>query len=319
MALRHSIRRVRSAPSPAEGGKDERDRQVRALRAGHPDPLGQPDGGSAGRGAAAAAPGDEGAGGTGRPRAAVPDEPDPAGGLGRARDRDPRAGARRVQTVAADAVVSRSQAGARPRYARAHLLQVRGGVTGRLAQAEHGGRPGLRERRGRDQEADDRDRRRPVGLGAFVRLPSVRARVRGLDGRLELRPEALSALDDGDVGGDRAPLAVRRHRVRPFAARAPDRLARHRDLRGGRGRGSERGHQLLARVGAQPRAPAPDGDRAGGDGADGDGGRGAGRRDRLRRRRVEFRRAGVPVPAPRAARRRDARGSSPPSRRRARR
>ena len=39
------------------------------------------------------------------------------------------------------------------------------------------------------------------------------------------------------------------------------RQPRHRDLRGGRGRGLERGHQLLARLGAQPRLPAPDGDR----------------------------------------------------------
>ena len=62
------------------------------------------------------------------------------------------------------------------------------------------------------------------------------------------------------------------------------------------------GHELLARLGAQPRAAAPDGDRAGGDRADGDGRRGARRRDRLRRRRLELRRADVPVPAPRDAR-----------------
>ena len=61
---------------------------------------------------------------------------------------------------------------------------------------------------GRDQAADDRDRRRPVGLGAGVRLLAVRARVRGVHGRLELRPEALPPLDDGDLGRDRAPLAV---------------------------------------------------------------------------------------------------------------
>ena len=37
-------------------------------------------------------------------------------------------------------------------------------------------------------------------------------------------------------GATRAPLAVRPHRGRPLAGRAPDRLARDRDLRGGRGR-----------------------------------------------------------------------------------
>ena len=58
-------------------------------------------------------------------------------------------------------------------------------------------------------QARDRDRRRPVGLGAGVRLHAVRPRVRGVHGRLELRPEALPALDDADLGRDRAPLAVR--------------------------------------------------------------------------------------------------------------
>ena len=103
--------------------------------------------------------------------------------------------------------------------------------------------------------------------------------------------------------------------VRPRAGRAPDRLARDRDLRGGRGRRAGPGLQLLARLRAQPRAAAPDRDRAGGDPADGAGGRGAGRDRRLRRRRLELRRARVPVPA----RRQPTRASSPPSRPRARR
>ena len=173
---------------------------------------------------------------------------------------------------------------------------------------------GVRERPGRDQEAHDRDRRGPVGIGARVRVPAVRARVRGVDGRLELRPEALPPLDDGDVGGDRPSLALGRDRGGPLAARAHDGLARHRDLRGGRGGGAECGHELLARVGAQPRAAAPDRDRTGGARADGDGRRGAGHRDRVRRRRLELRRADVPVPAPGDPRRGRRRGSSRPSR-----
>ena len=48
----------------------------------------------------------------------------------------------------------------------------------------------------------------PVGLVARLRVLAVRARVRGLHGRLELRPEAVPALDDADLGRDRAPLAV---------------------------------------------------------------------------------------------------------------
>src|ERR687885_758328 len=46
----------------------------------------------------------------------------------------------------------------------------------RLAKAEHRRAAGVRERAGRDQEADDRDRRRPVGLGARVRVPPLRPR-----------------------------------------------------------------------------------------------------------------------------------------------
>ena len=162
---------------------------------------------------------------------------------------------------------------------------------------------GLRERARRHQEAGHRDRRRPVGLVAGVRVPAVRARVRGLDGRLQLRPEALPALDDGDVGRDRAPLAVRAHRGRARAgastptgslgiaiSEAVEVAAQTPDT------------QLLARLGAQPRAAAPDGDRPGGDRADGAGRRVAGRGDRLRRRRLELRRARVPVHARRRSR-----------------
>ena len=82
----------------------------------------------------------------------------------------------------------------------------------------------------------DRDRRRPVGLGAGARLLPVRPRVPRLHGRRELRPEALPARDDRELGRRGDPLAERHHRGRPRAGRAPDRLARHRDLRGGRGR-----------------------------------------------------------------------------------
>ena len=65
---------------------------------------------------------------------------------------------------------------------------------------------------------------------------------------------------------------------------------RDRDLRGGRGGGEGRGHQLLARLGAQPRLPAPDGDRPGGDRPARAGRRVPGRGGRLRRRRLELRR-----------------------------
>ena len=136
------------------------------------------------------------------------------------RDRDPGPGARRVRAVAPDAAVPRAPLRAGARDAGEDLLQVRGRLAGRLAQAEHGRPAGLRERAGRDQEALDRDRRRPVGLLAGVRVRAVRARVRGVHGRLELRPEAVPALDDADLGRDRAPLPVGPHAVRQVAGRA---------------------------------------------------------------------------------------------------
>ena len=90
----------------------------------------------------------------------------------------------------------------------------------------------------------------------------------------------------------------------PQPGLAPHRLARDRDLGGGGGGGLRRGHQLRARVGAEPRVPPPDGHRPGGH-RPARAGRRRSRRGRgLRGRRVELRRARVPLRAPDAARRR---------------
>ena len=231
------------------------------------------------------------------PDADLPDGADRPRGLDGARDRGARGGAARLRPLAADAAVPGPAPRAGARHAGAHLLQVRGRLPGRLAQAQHRRAAGLRERAGRDEEARDRDRRGAVGLLAGLRVLAVRARVRGLHGRLQLRPEALPPLDDADLGRDRAPLALGPHGVRPRERAAPDRLAGDRDLRGRRDRRPGPRLQLLARLSAQPRAAAPDRDRAGGHPADGAGGRAARRDRRLRRRRLELRRAGVPVPA----------------------
>ena len=198
-----------------------------------PDPLGQPAARPPRPAAAAAQPGHRRARRPRRPDADLPDGADRPGGLDGAGDPDPRPGPRRLPAVAPDAALPRAPARAGARHPRAHLLQVRGRLPVRLAQVEHRGPAGLRERPGRHQEARDRDRRGPVGLGARVRLHAVRARVRGLHGRLELRPEAVPALDDGDVGRERAPLAVataprpaaRRRRTRParWGSRSPRR------------------------------------------------------------------------------------------------
>ncbi len=103
----------------------------------------------------------------------------------------------------------RAPAGEGARHARADLLQVRGRLAGRLAQAEHRRAAGVLQRQGRHQAADHRDRRRPVGHGAGVRLRAVRPGVRGLAGAGVVRPEALPADDDRDVRRHRPPAARR--------------------------------------------------------------------------------------------------------------
>ena len=102
-------------------------------------------------------------------------------------------------------------------------------------------------------------------------------------------------------GATRAPLAQQETESGRANAGSPTGLAGHRDLRGGRDRRPERGHQLLARVGAQPRAAAPDRDRPGEHRPDGARRRHARRDRRLRRRRLELRRPRLPVAAAQAA------------------
>ena len=91
-----------------------------------------------------------------------------------------------------------ARAGAR--HAGAHLLQGRVGLAGRLAQAEHRRPPGLLQQGGGDQAAHHRDRRRPVGERARLRLRPLRARVQGLHGPGLVRAEAVPPGDDGDLG-----------------------------------------------------------------------------------------------------------------------
>ena len=199
--------------------------EVPARRGRDPDALGQPPARPPRRSAAAAAPGHDGARGARGPRRHLPDGAHPPGGERRARGRGPRGGARGLQALAPDAAVPRAAPGGRARYPGAHLLQVRGRLARRLAQAQHRGPAGLRERAGRHPQADHRDRRRAVGLVAGLRVPALRPGVRGLHGRLVLRPEALPALDDADVGRDGAPLAVARRPspAAPTPARRPAR------------------------------------------------------------------------------------------------
>ena len=174
-------------------------------------------------------------------------------------------------------------AGEGARYPGPHLLQVRGREPGRQPQAEHGDPAGVLQQAGGRHAARDRDRRGPVGERARVRGRDVRARGQGLHGPRELRPEAVPPDPHGDVRrpGRREPQPRDELRARrPGGDAGLAGLAGHGDLGGGRGRRDARRHEVLAGLGAQPRAPAPDRRRARGARADGDGRRGAGRHHR---------------------------------------
>ena len=169
--------------------------------------------------AAAAAPRHPPAGRPRGPAAAVPDGADRAGGHDGQLRRHPRRRARRLPPVAAEPAVPGPPPRAAARHPGEDLLQVRGRQPGRLAQAEHVGAAGVLQPPGGHPEADDGDRRRPVGHGARVRLRPVRHRLRGLAGRRVVPLEAVPPHDDGDLRRDAALQPVRRHRVRPLAAR----------------------------------------------------------------------------------------------------
>ena len=188
-----------------------------------------------------------------------------------------------------------------------------------LAQAQHRGPAGLRERAGRASRSSHRDRRRPVGLVAGVRVLAVRARVRGLHGRLvyDQKPYRRSMMQTWGATVHRSPSdltkAGRAQAAHPtgslgIAISEAVEVAAQR-----------RGHQLRARLRAQPRAAAPDRDRPGGDRAARARGRVPGRDRRLRRRRLELRRARASRSSAGRCAARTRSATSPPSRPRARR
>ena len=133
----------------------------------------------------------------------------------------------------------------------AHLLQVRGRVAGRVAQAEHRRAAGVLQQGGRHPAHRHRDRRRASG----ARRWRWRASMFGLEctrvhGEGVVRAEAVPADLHGDVRRDgRSPRPVDRDEQRPRdpgGAPGLDRVARHRDQRGGGGRRHPRRHELLA-------------------------------------------------------------------------
>ncbi len=167
--------------------------------------------------ASAAAPGHRAAGRAAGSRAAVPDGADRPGGHGRLPRADPRGSPRRLPAVAAHPAVPGPPAGEGAEHPGPDLLQVRGRVPGRVAQAQHRRTPGVLQRGRRHAQAHHRDRGGPVGERAGLRLRPVRAGVRGLDGAGLLRPEAVPARADGDL---------RRHRARQPEPASPPRAAR---------------------------------------------------------------------------------------------
>ena len=227
----------------------------------------QHDPGPARAAAPAAAPGHGPAGRARGPGAAVPDGADPPGSGHRPLHRHPGRGARRLPAVAAHPAVPGAPAGEGAEHPGADLLQVRGRVAGRVAQAEHRRPAGVLQRGRGHQAAHHRDRRRAVGQRAVLRLRAVRHRLRDLDGPRLLRPEAVPAHDDGDLGRHRARQPVPGHQGGRGHTRRPpglDGQPGHRDQRGGRGGRRQRRHPVRAGQRAQPRADAPDRDRRGG-------------------------------------------------------
>ena len=106
-------------------------------------------------------------------------------------------------------------------------------------------------------------------------------------------------------GGKVVPSPSTRDGGRPRGAREGPALAgqpRHGDLGGGRGGCPAGGHEVLARLGAEPRPDAPDGHRAGGPAAARDGGRPPRHPRRLHRGRLELRRVHLPLPPGQAER-----------------
>ena len=174
--------------------------------------------------AAPAAPGHPAAGRARRPGPAVPHGAHRPGGVDRALDRHARRGPRRPPAVAPHAARPGRAARAGAGHAGPHLLQGRVGVAGRVPQAQHRRAPGLLQQGRRGSPASP-PRPAPASGAAPCRFASrpLRPGVQGLHGAGVLRPEALPADDDGDLGRPGRRLAGRRAR--------PPRLPRRRDQR----------------------------------------------------------------------------------------
>ena len=255
--------------------------------------------------------------GPGRPDADLPAGADRAGGRRGAGDPDPGPGARGLQALAADAAAPRAPARAGARHEGAHLLQVRGRLPRRLAQAEHRGR----RRPTRTRRPASRSSSTETGAGQWGSALAFACSLFGLECEVfmvgssyDQKPYRRSMMETWGATVHRSPSdrteAGRSQAEHPTGSLG---IAISEAVEVAAGDPSCN-YALGSR--AQPRAAASDGDRAGGDRAARARRRGhAGRDRRLRRRRLELRRARVPVPARRDRTAGSSRPSRPPARR----
>ena len=162
-------RRWREPDHIVKGCSDVGANPFSLARGGYPDVLVQPGGRPAEATTAGPPSGHAPADRAGRSGAPLPDGGHRPGSLHRALHPDPGGGARRLPALAADAALpgAPAGAGARPARERAHLLQVRGGQSRRLAQAEHRGAAGVLRQAGGREAHRHRNRRRVSGAAPW--------------------------------------------------------------------------------------------------------------------------------------------------------
>jgi hypothetical protein len=160
-------------------------------------------------------------------------------------------------------------AGEGARHPGQDLLQVRGREPGGSHKPNTAVAAGLLQQAGGRQAPHHRDRRRPVGHVAGVRRRCSASRCTVFMVRVSYDQKPYRRALMETYGARCTAVAVERDRAAAACSRSarPPGQPGHRDLGGGRGRGAARRHQVRARLGAQPRAAAPDDHRPGGDGS----------------------------------------------------
>ena len=133
----------------------------------------------------------------------------------RALDSDSDGSPRTLQDLAPDAARPRRPPRKGAQDVLPHLFQERERQPRRQPQAQHRARPGLLQQAGRRAPPEHGDRRRPMGLGAGVRLPAFRSRVHDLHGEVQLSPETLPPLAHAHLGRRGLRFALRPHQGRP--------------------------------------------------------------------------------------------------------